>query len=58
MARKRPSRPPNRIDPNEVKTRDHLLVALITGATKAGVQKDRRKEANRTACRRQHDDEG
>lgn len=39
------------IDPNRVKTRDHLLVKLLTGATKGGIQKDIRKEANRRACR-------
>lgn len=34
-----------------VKTRDWALVRLIQGATKANVQVDRRKEANRKACR-------
>lgn len=41
----------NRIDPNEIKTRDPLLVALINGATKSGVQKDEKKEASRKKCR-------
>lgn len=40
------------IDPNQLKTRDYLLVEIIKGATKAGVQKDRRKEANRTESRK------
>jgi hypothetical protein len=41
-----------KIDPNKLKTRDHLMVRLINGATKAGVQKDRRKEASKRACRK------
>ena len=40
-----------RIDPNRVKTRDPLMVRLIQGATKAGVQTDRRKAQNKAACR-------
>lgn len=39
------------IDPNEIKVRDSLMVALINGATKGGVQQDRRREASRKACR-------
>ena len=39
------------IRPSELKTRDYLMVRIINGATKAGVQKDRRKELNRRACR-------
>ena len=35
-----------------VRTRDHLMVKLINGSTKAGVQKDQRKEQNRTQCRK------
>jgi len=40
------------IDPNEIKTRDYLLLDLINGATKSGIHVDRRKEANRKACRK------
>lgn len=40
-----------KLDPNELKTRDLLLVRLINGATKAGVRRDARKEANRRECR-------
>jgi hypothetical protein len=40
------------IDPNRLRTRDHALLALIAGATKAAVHVDRRKEASRRACRR------
>lgn len=32
--------------------RDYLLLKLIAGATKAGVHVDRRKKANRNACRK------
>lgn len=39
------------VDPREVRTRDWAMVRLINGATKAGVQPDRRKEADRRACR-------
>jgi len=38
--------------PNSIRTRDHLLKALICGATKASIYVDRRKEASRRACRR------
>jgi len=31
--------------------RDFLVVALINGATKSGIQKDQKKERNRKACR-------
>ncbi len=35
-----------------VKTRDWALVRLLQGATKAGTHVDRRKEADRRACRK------
>lgn len=35
----------------DIRTRDYAMVRLINGATKAGVQLDRRKEAARRACR-------
>ena len=41
-----------KINPNKLKTRDQLMVKIINGATKAGVQKDKRKEANKQACRK------
>lgn len=40
-----------KINPNTLKTRDHLMVKLINGATKAYVEKDKRKEASKKACR-------
>ena len=40
------------VRPNLVRTRDYALVALIKGATKAGVHIDRRKAASKKACRR------
>ena len=46
------TKPRQKIDPNKVKTRDPLMVKIINGATKGGVQKDRRKEENKSACRR------
>lgn len=40
-----------KLDPNKLKTRDHLMVRIIQGVTKAGVERDERKEANRRECR-------
>lgn len=34
-----------------LKTRDHLMVKVINGATKAGVHTDRKKQADKYACR-------
>lgn len=34
-----------------IKTRDYLLVKVINGVTKAGIHKDQKKEANKTASR-------
>lgn len=35
----------------DIRTRDHLMVKVINGATKAAVHRDERKEAARSACR-------
>lgn len=43
---------PKKIDPNQVKVRDHLMVRLIQGATKGGAHKDRKKETSRKECRK------
>jgi len=57
MARK-PKKTPTVIDPNKIKVRDRLLTRLILGATKGGPQQDRRKEANKKACRtKTHEDQ-
>ncbi len=45
------AKPKRKVNPNEVKTRDYFLVAIILGATKSGVHKDKRKAANKKACR-------
>ncbi len=37
--------------------RDLLILRLIDGATKAGVQPDRRKKANKAKCRQKVRDE-
>lgn len=42
---------PLKLDTNP-KTRDWLMVRVINGATKAGVEKDRRKEESRMASRK------
>jgi hypothetical protein len=39
------------IDPNQIATRDWLIVELIMGVTKAGTFTDKRKETNRKHCR-------
>ncbi len=36
---------------NLLKTRDHLMVKVINGVTKAGIHKDHKKEANKRASR-------
>lgn len=41
-----------KINVREIRTRDYLMVRVITGATKAGIQTDRRKEEDRKKCRR------
>lgn len=46
------------IDPNQIKTRDYLLIDIINGATKSGVQIDRKKEQDRKACRKAVDKGG
>jgi hypothetical protein len=46
-----------KIDPNKLKVRDPLMVKIINGATKAGVQKDQKKEAAKKACRKPVADE-
>lgn len=40
------------IDPNEIKTRDYLILQIIQGVTKAGVHRDRRKHKNKYECRK------
>jgi hypothetical protein len=40
------------IDPNRIPVRDYLLLALINGATKATIHRDKRREASKKACRR------
>jgi len=43
---------PDKIDPNKIKVRDEVMLALILGASKANVEKDRKKEASRKRCRK------
>jgi hypothetical protein len=52
MPRRKTKDKPMKINPNELKTRDHLMLKVIAGATKAGVQKDQKKEADKLACRK------
>lgn len=49
---KKPTKPPKTINPNKVKTRDPLILAIIGGATKSGVHTDKKKEENRTRSRK------
>ena len=50
MSRRHP-KTPDAIDPNEIPTRDPLMVEIINGITKAGVQPDQKKEKARKRCR-------
>ena len=43
---------PLKIDVNSLPVRDPLIVALIRGATKAGIHVDQRKKADKKACRK------
>lgn len=45
-------KPKTKIDPNKIKTRDRLMVALINGATKSSVKKDEKKEENKKRARK------
>lgn len=38
----------------QIKTRDHLMVKVINGATKAGIHKDKKKAASKASCREQY----
>lgn len=49
---KRKKKDRSQIDPNTLRIRDELLKRLICGATKAGVEKDHRKEENKKRCRK------
>ena len=40
-----------------IKTRDYLLVKVINGATKAYIEKDRKKEANKRTSRTKVEEE-
>lgn len=40
-----------KVNPNEIKVRDFLMVALINGATKGGVYRDRKKDTNKYQAR-------
>jgi hypothetical protein len=51
MSKKKNKQPAKAFLPGWIPVRDPLIVALINGATKGGIQKDRKKEANRKACR-------
>lgn len=48
---KRTKKTPDTINPNRIKTRDPLMLRLIQGATKAGVTKNERREADKYRCR-------
>jgi hypothetical protein len=55
--RKVKAKKPDRINPNELKGRDPAQLAIIGGATKAGVHKDRKKEADKYKARKKIDAE-
>lgn len=45
-------KPKTRIEAARLKTRDHLMVRVINGVTKGGPHQDRKKEQDRTGCRK------
>ena len=45
-------KPSKSIDPNRLKSRDYLMLKVIAGVTKAGVEPDRKKQENKQAARR------
>jgi hypothetical protein len=49
--RKRKVKPKDKLGRKDLGIRDDLLVSLINGATKAGVEKDRKKESDRRRAR-------
>lgn len=51
MAKKKTQRNANDMTVTPGPVRDYLLVALINGATKGGIHKDKKKERSRKACR-------
>lgn len=44
-----------KINTKKIKTRDHLMVLIINGVTKAATHTDRKKEANRRESRKKID---
>lgn len=53
--KKKDRKVPDTIDPNEIKSRDELMVQLINGATKSGVEKDKKREEDKKRCRKKYD---
>ena len=43
---------PKTINPNAIRVRDLLMVAVICGVTKTGIKPDRKKVESKRACRR------
>lgn len=52
---RKPKTVPDRIDPNKLKGRDPAQLAIIQGQVKAGVHKDRKKDAAKKKCRKKID---
>ena len=49
--RRKKSLKPAKLDPNTIKVRDELVKALICGATKTGIQEDKKKAHDKKVCR-------
>jgi hypothetical protein len=49
--RRKPRKVPKSINPNELKIRDPAQLAIIQGQVKAGVHKDKKKEADKYKAR-------
>jgi len=49
--------PSAELNPNQLKSRDLLLLELIRGATKSGIATDKKKANSKRACRGRYQEE-
>lgn len=52
MGKSKKMKAPEKINPNEIKGRDYLMVDLINGMTKSGAHVNRKKRADKYKARR------
>ena len=51
MSRTKKDRKLSTINPNDIPSRDYLMMAIINGITKASTHRDRRKDRAKYRCR-------